>query len=196
LAAIPHLRWLELWPDRSAKSQEDIGAAFAHFARSCRLESLRISADLADEAMLRGFSKAATLKSLGFTGGEFPDDAVSGLRLLKQVRKLELRTPRGPAAVHKLADVLATLPELRTWPELGPIDEQTLELITRATQIESLALDAGGNVFSKKHISARGSACLIPIRFGGIGPQAARAGEMPAGRGRKSNVLREVDGVR
>jgi hypothetical protein len=37
-------------------------------------------------------------------------------------------------------------------------------------------------------ILAHDSAYRIPIRFCGIGPQAARASEMPAGRLRKSNI--------
>jgi thiol-disulfide isomerase/thioredoxin/Leucine-rich repeat (LRR) protein len=156
LASIPQLRWLELWPDGTATGKQDLGGSFAHFASSRSLESLRVSADLASEPMLRDLSKVATLKSLGFTWSEFPDEVVSGLRWLKQIRKLELRAPRGPAAVRKLAEVLASLPELRVWPKLAPIDEHILELITRSPQIESLALGADGNPISKEQITRLG----------------------------------------
>jgi thiol-disulfide isomerase/thioredoxin len=46
---------------------------------------------------------------------------------------------------------------LRAWPELDPIDDHTLELITRFPQIESLVLGAGGNAISKEQISRFGN---------------------------------------
>jgi len=164
LARIPRLRSLELRRIRlkgelrginvtGLEKTAAIGASFADFENSAHLETLKLWNFPVNAAMLRGLAKVKTLRSLQAIDGRLEDDAPSALRELKQIRKLELPATDQPVLSRELAKALATLPEVREWPELNWIDEATLDGITRATQVETLDLSASGQTFSRASIA-------------------------------------------
>ncbi len=134
----------------------EVATSFAHFEKSPHLEKLWLSNFPVNATMLRGLSKAKSLRSLLFIGGKLAEDAPSGLYELRQIRKLQL-PDADQVLSRKAAQALATLPELREWPELEGVDEPTLDVITQAGHIEVLELSAFGNAISRASVARLGN---------------------------------------
>jgi beta-lactamase regulating signal transducer with metallopeptidase domain/thiol-disulfide isomerase/thioredoxin len=167
LASIPQLRSLDL--RRKALKGElrglnptglnkaaAVAGGFAHFEKSPHLETLRLWNFIVNAEMLRGLSRAKSLRSLGVENGKLADDAPAGLRELTQIRTLRLPDTDQPILARGVVAALATLPELREWPELGEIDEEMLDRITRAPHVESLNLHVDGKPISRASLARLG----------------------------------------
>ncbi len=149
LASIPHLRSLDVWRQPLKGELEgtnltglaknvEVAAGFAHFEKSPHLETLRLSNFPVNAAMLRGLAKVKSLRTLELQGVKLADDTPSAVRELTQIRTLQLPQAVQPGLVRDLVP-LASLPELREWPQLYEIDQYMLDLIAgRCTSSRSI----------------------------------------------------------